>query len=231
MKRWSFSVSIVAVLLLLGVLISVQIKNHNTIQQQELAAGRDLVRLQEEAMDLVRENNALAESNRKLSDILEAMRENIVGGDEALKAMIDERNRAEAFAGLTDLEGPGIQIVINSDESGYVRGSSLLLIINELRTSSALAISINDERVVALTEIRDTGSDKPEIVINGNGYPASISYTIKALYAPGDINRGMQLLTELLSLLSGNDPTYAATINEMSQLLIPKLASDSLGNR
>ena len=230
-KSSSFTVSIVLVLFILGILISVLIKSLNSNQLRTSSEGQDLARLLEEAMALVRENNALAESNRQLSELLDAMRQNMAGEDAALQALIDERNQAEAFAGLTDLEGPGIQIVLNAEEVTNVHGHTLLLLINELRTSGALAISVNDERIVALTEIRETGVEKPELVINGNSYPASVSYTVRALYTQQDKSRGMQLLSELLELMKKGDSAFSFSLTESEALLIPKLDADSLGNR
>jgi len=55
-----------------------------------------------------------------------------------------------------DVQGPGVEIVLDDGEYDYqkVYDIDLLKLVNELRAAEAQAISINGERIVAMTEIR-----------------------------------------------------------------------------
>jgi len=230
-KNASFSINILLSLILLGLLVSLQMKNLNFNELQAYNEEQDLARLQEEAMALYRENNELSDANREMALLLDSMRDGLAGEDAALQAIIDEKEKAEIFAGLTDVKGPGLQVQLNEMETTAVKATTLLLLVNEMRTSGALAISINDERIVALTEIRDIGSENPQIVINGNSYPATISFVIKGLYPEEDQNRGRLLLNNLVDALKESNPSFAAVVTTAEQLTIPKLDRDSMGNR
>ena len=62
--------------------------------------------------------------------------------------------------GLTDVEGPGIKIILKDPDSideeenqQTVSADELMLIVNYLKDAGAEAISINDQRVVNTTDI------------------------------------------------------------------------------
>ena len=93
-------------------------------------------------------------------------------------AMYKDLERARNLAGLTDLEGSGVIITVNLisfqeyGQSGIIRNvyhEDLLMLVNELNAAGAEALAINDERIIATTEIRDAGD---YIVINTNRYSA-----------------------------------------------------------
>ena len=77
------------------------------------------------------------------------------------------------FAGMTALEGPGIILTIDdsskiakkdNDPNLYlVHDEDVLKVVNELRAAGAEAISINDQRLTANSEIRCAG---PTISVN-----------------------------------------------------------------
>ena len=104
---------------------------------------------------------------------------------EALKA---EVKRLETLAGFTDVEGPGVTIIMQDstavnttgDEADYlIHDSDLLSVINELRSAGAEAISLNGERLIATSEVRCTGA---VVTVNGRRYAAP--YIIFAILIP-----------------------------------------------
>lgn len=230
-KKISFSVTIFTVLFILGLLVSLQIKNLNFDELEAFHNEENLTLLQEEVMALLQENDRLAADNMKMSAILDSMRADLSGEDESLQAVMDEIKKAETFAGLTNVSGPGIQIQLNEEEQTTVKATELLLLVNEMRTSGALAISINEERVAALTEIRDTGMENPQIVINGNSYPARIAFTVKGLYPAEDVNRGKQLLASLCDAFEKNNTSFSFAITSPDEIWIPGLDNASFGSQ
>ena len=227
-RRMSLSFGAIVVFFVLGLLIALQLKNINASNLQAYYAKQDLTELQDQVMTLMRENSDLSNQNQSLSDLITSMGAELSGDNKSLQTIMDEKLKAEIFAGLTDVSGSGLQVVMEPGTDVSVKASRLLLLVNELRSSGALAISINDDRIVALTEIRDTGTTNPQIVINGNSYPASAQFVIRAIYREEDLNRGLQLVNNLIEQLQ---TVSVITVSSSDKISISKLSEDSLTNR
>ena len=227
-RRMSLSSGAIIVFFVLGLLIALQLKNINANNLQAYYAKQDLTELQDQIMTLMRENSDLSDQNQNLSDLIASMGDELSGDNKSLQTIMDEKLKAEIFAGLTDVSGSGIQVVMEPGTDVSVKASRLLLLVNELRSSGALAISINNDRIVAMTEIRDTGTTNPQIVINGNSYPATSQFIIRAIYNQDDINRGLQLVNNLIGQLQ---TVTIMTVSSSDTISISKLSEDSLTNR
>lgn len=227
-RRMSLSSGAIVVFFVLGLLIALQLKNINANNLQAYYAKQDLTELQDQVMTLMRENSDLSDQNQNLSDLIASMGDELSGDNKSLQTIMDEKLKAEIFAGLTDVSGSGIQVVMEPGTDVSVKASRLLLLVNEIRSSGALAISINDDRIVAMTEIRDTGTTNPQIVINGNSYPATSQFIIRAIYNQEDINRGLQLVNNLIGQLQ---TVTIMTVSSSDTISIPQLSEDSLTNR
>jgi len=86
------------------------------------------------------------------------------GHSEAEVAMLSEFAKISSYAGLTDLTGQGVKVIINvKPDDEYqpgkypVKDTDLLKIINDLRGAGAEAISVNEQRILATSEIRESG--------------------------------------------------------------------------
>ena len=126
---------------------------------------------------------------------------------------------ARLLAGLMDLEGPGVEIVLNDrkketlpilgegeDINWYlVHDEDVLRVVNELAAAGAEAISINDIRVVSNTRIRCGGP-----TINVKDRPLAPPFYIRAIGDPdkllnhiihpaSDPNRHTSIYDELTS--------------------------------
>ncbi len=224
-RRLSLSMIAIASFVLLGLLIALQMKNVNDDHRQTAYAEKDIVEMQEQVMAMIRENDDLTQKNKELSTLIASMGEELSGDNAALQAILDEKTKAEVFAGLTPVTGSGITLVITPTTGLTVNAKTLLLFTNEMRAGGALAISIADERIVAMTEIRDTGSTSPQIIINGNAYAASSSFTIRAIYPDEDLTRGRQLLETLVGQF-GVTSEFVLTNDDVIE--IPGLPEDSM---
>lgn len=87
-----------------------------------------------------------------------------------------EVKEAESYLGYTILQGQGI-IVTLKDFTRNVSYSHLLQLVNELNNAGAEAISINDERIVSMSDIV-TIKDK---IVMVNSKNISGPYTVKAI--------------------------------------------------
>jgi len=126
------------------------------------------------------------------------------------KQLFDELNTLRMRAGLVAVEGPGIVIILDDSKlktsvSTEVANAllahdvDLMMLVNELRSAEAEAISINDQRVVATTAIRCAGA-----VVQVNKQPISPPFVIKAIGTPdvlyGAVNLPMGVLDGLRPL-------------------------------
>jgi uncharacterized protein YlxW (UPF0749 family) len=85
-------------------------------------------------------------------------------GSVSAKLLKTELDNARIMAGLEDVEGPGILITLDdlmfSESVGFplISHDRMLLLVNELNAAGAEAISINDQRIISSTEIRQAGT-------------------------------------------------------------------------
>lgn len=91
-----------------------------------------------------------------------------------------ELEQVQSLLGKTDVEGEGIEITINeAPDSDFtvIKASNLLSIVNDLKFAGAEAISINEERILPMTDIVDIS----ETFIKINGQRVLAPYVIKAV--------------------------------------------------
>lgn len=188
--------SLIVVSILLGVLISVQVKviniengGMNTSKRGEQLA-LELKSLKKEEQDLRTEIDNIKTNIEKYKG---------VEGDKKQELIQSEIKKYEELAGYTDLSGKGIEIVIKNnqdsletDKSKYIMYNYdlLLSMINKLNSAQASAISINDERIVGSTYM-DLKSDelyinnikiKEPFVIKAIGNPDTLESALKIKY-------------------------------------------------
>lgn len=97
-----------------------------------------------------------------------------------------ELDNLEKALGKTDVEGEGIIITLTEKKSSElaedeevtpIKAEDLIYIINYLKDSGAEAISVNDERIVNTTDIKDVG----EAIKIQSRFIRTNSYKIKAI--------------------------------------------------
>ncbi|SFQ33070.1 DUF881 domain-containing protein [Caldicoprobacter faecalis] len=150
--------------------------------------------------ELMSQLKALQETNRELKEDLrqkEAVLNNyeneaterIYRGEEIRKQL----EQARILAGLTDLEGPGIEIILNDRKKDtimldepysisdfIVHDIDLLEVVNELKAAGAEAIAINGARILATSRISCGG---PTITV-GAGQRFAPPFIIHAIGDP-----------------------------------------------
>ena len=149
--------------------------------------------------------------------------------EESSQLVEKELEQTNMYLGKTKVEGQGIKITINdvdkqsSDEEDTVNPISaedLMVIVDYLKLAGAEAISINEERILNMTDIVDVGSN---FLIFVNQQRILAPYEIKAI---GD-------QTKLESTLLGNGGyveelrNYGFKITiEKTKVTIPKYSKD-----
>lgn len=94
----------------------------------------------------------LKETNEKIAEY----RESRVANQEASELLDKELLQAQILAGLTEVKGNGVVITLqDNEETEKIDSRDLLNLIRELKSAGAEAISINDQRIVNMTDIVD----------------------------------------------------------------------------
>ena len=118
----------------------------------------------EETLNMIEEYKNNSESNEQTSNLMDS-----------------ELEQINMSLGKTDVEGEGIIININetnSEEVEKITSDDLLLIVNALKLAGAEAISINDERIINMSDIVYIDAAG---VIRVNGERILAPYSIKAI--------------------------------------------------
>ena len=106
--------------------------------------------------------------------------------EETSAVMNNELDQVNMSLGKTDVEGKGIIITLKdstSDDTNKISASNLLVVVNALKLAGTEAISINDQRIVNMSDIVDINSDYSSF-IKINGQRILAPYTIKAIGDP-----------------------------------------------
>ena len=124
----------------------------------------------------------------EISNTLETYKKESTSDSKTQEALEKELNTLEQALGKTDVEGEGVIISLREKKANElgedeiispIVAEDLIYIVNYLKDAGAEAISINNERIVATTDIVDIGGNT-NIKINSN-YIRSNDYEIKAI--------------------------------------------------
>lgn len=194
MKK-SVYISIALVSIVLGIMLSTQFKtvkksNVVTVQRAEELAAQ-LKQLQSEKDVLIKQINDLETKINAYED--SASKNSVI-----TQTLKNDVEKYKELAGLTDLQGPGVIVTINDSKQAVppgqdpnlflVHDEDLLRVVNELRAAGAEAISLNDQRLIAISEIRCVGP-----TVNVNSVRFSAPYVIKAIGDPDTLEAALKL--------------------------------------
>jgi uncharacterized protein YlxW (UPF0749 family) len=173
---------------LLGFLAVSQYKSLTMTREERFVEGKSSDELALDYMALYNKNIELKDRNNILAqDIgeLEAARNN----DEDLEAiLLQEEQATRKMAGLLGVSGGGISVLIAPDKDAPVTSNMMIQFVNEVKAADASAISVNGQRVVAMTEIRD----------NENGFTVNgVAFTYDDPISITAIGDGIEMYTAL----------------------------------
>ena len=215
--------AVMAVCVVVGFLLAAQLRGVQLAGAADATNASRLETLQSLYNDVVEERYGLTEQVGQLQSELELYRQQAASGDEGSEALKTELEQMEITAGLTDVEGPGVTVVledstqanVTGDEADYlIHDNDILSVINELRSAGAEAISLNGERILATSEVRCTGA---VVTVNGRRYAAP--YVIFAIGDPDTLYSALTMRNGVVDILSQWGITVRVTASD--QLLIP----------
>jgi uncharacterized protein YlxW (UPF0749 family) len=169
MRSKTGQVSIMIVCLVLGIMLAVQFKNTQNNDVNLRGARTDEV--YERLMDVTEERDALAKEVLSLREKMV----NVTNDNNANSELKEEMQKVNMAAGLLPVQGQGVIVTLNDssrtpemgeDPNGLlVHDVDIQDVVGELKASGAEAISVNEERIIAMTEIRCAGTT---ILVNTN---------------------------------------------------------------
>lgn len=145
-------VVVAVVLALVGYAVVVQVRANDVDSGYESLRQQDLI----DVLNGLSGTTQRAQTEiRSLTRTRDDLRDDTSGRRAALEQARDEVDTLSILAGLVPVTGPGIRVTI-TEVDGTVRLSSVLDLVQELRTVGAEAIAVNGEvRVVAQTAFED----------------------------------------------------------------------------
>jgi len=225
MKRHSGAeLSVVFICVIIGFLLAVQLKSVKAHADANASNAGRLETLQGLYNDVVEQRDTLQEALEQVNGELARYRAAAAEGTSQGEALKAETERLARLAGLTDLEGPGVSVVLKDstvanttgDEADYlIHDNDLLTVINDLRDAGAEAISLNGERILATSEVRCAGA---VVIVNGRRYAAP--YVIFAIGNPDTLYQALTMrggVVDALGLWK-----IDVTVTMSTHLTIPK---------
>ncbi|MCX7746707.1 MAG: DUF881 domain-containing protein [Clostridia bacterium] len=223
------NVAIALVCIILGAVISWQYKSIDYNQKNAMYENKRAEDLKDELLREKRNNDELTKRFRELereNKEYEDARGNI---NETVKKINKEIEKATIIAGLTQVKGKGIIVTVDNsnpikidenDSFSYeVTEENILNLLNELRASDAIAISINEERIIASSEVRKV--DKNLLV---NGRSLSPPFEVKVIADPDKLENSLRIIGGVLEQFESSQ--LNVNIKKSDEVIIPKVRDD-----
>lgn len=185
MKKLKGQILLGLVCIVLGLMISIQF--NATKNSQDYITSRQFKDVAKEIEQLKKERDDISLKLQEYQKKVDSYEKSASDENATTKNIKDELDKVRVLAGLTDVEGPGVIVNITpandmlSKQPPQIYNKDLMDIVNELNSSGAEAISINDERFVGRTQIREAGSI---IKINDSKFDPSQPFEVKAIGNP-----------------------------------------------
>ena len=214
--------AITTVCFLLGILLALQYKGvdvSNKLKDEEYLRIEDV---KNQLLSEVRKNQQLSSINSELLLRIEEFQSTFGDENERIQLIEDELNKLKMFLGLSTVSGSGVIITLDRGEHEFssIRDTDLLKLVNELKASGAQAISVNTERMHAMTEIREAGN---LMIINGR--QTSEPFVIKAIFDKDKLESSLNMtggVSEELSLYMN------VKIEKSDDVVVEKINDDGL---
>jgi uncharacterized protein YlxW (UPF0749 family) len=218
------NLAMMTICMLLGIMLALQYKSVDYNQSMASLENKRLEELKEDVIKLQNQKNELQERYLKLEEENQTFARVKAGDSEAVQQLKNNLLKARIFAGLETVRGAGIIVTLDNNEFIHVADYDIMNVVNELRASGAQAISVNDERIVAMTEIREAGQ---YIVINGKQFRAP--FVIKAIADPDNLERALSMIDGVVDNLE--DDGLKVSIKKSDELIIYKFVDDGTSIR
>ena len=207
------TISIMSMILFAIIFAQFKVVNEVDIAQIEYMSEQEL----KEALIEWREKYETTESKIKetVSKIQE-YDEKVQSNEEARELVKKELSEAKQKFGLTNIEGEGITVTLTDNDERVYDYKDLLSLVNELRAAGAKAISINNQRIVNMSDIANV--NYRYIIINKSR--TTSPYTVKAIGDKIYLKSALTIKNGYMDLKQKDG--YEISIQEKSNIKINK---------
>lgn len=214
-------IEIAFICVIIGLMLVMQFKSVTQLggyvsntRAQELAGQLNELKKQKENLTI---------KVNKLETEIRQFEDQVAQDNKVVENLRENTREAKMISGLTEVKGPGITINLDytplEGEEGFdpflVYPEYLLLLLNELNSSGAEAIAINDQRIITTSEIRLAGN---HIVINGEKF--SRPFNFKVIGDSQTLQSAIQLRGGIVELLNSN--YIQVIVKKENEIVIPK---------
>lgn len=220
-KKVVISVVLGIISVFLVAAMSIQLK---TIDQTDITSLESMQEeeLRGEILELKDKNEELQSKIEENEEKIKEYNETISNNQKASELLQSELSEYEQQIGLTDVTGEGVIITLTDSDMQSYSYNNLVDFVNELKYAGATAISINDCRIIATTEIVEIS--KRYILLNGDQRISS-PYVIKAIGDKQKIVDTLKLKDEgYIDLYTNAD--YDVKMEESNNITIYKYDKD-----
>lgn len=197
MKSVKAQISVAIVCIVLGLMLAYQFKAIKHINTA--ATNKTIEDLKDQLSSADKQKKELENSIQELEKQKDQLEQSAANNDGTAKYLKENLDEMKIFAGLTDVQGPGIVVTIapldqnlNNNVSTPVDYLDLIAVVNELNATGAEAIMINNQRIVSRSFIRSVG-DNYYVTINGERFSAFDPFTIKAIGDSASLQYGLMM--------------------------------------
>lgn len=177
---------------ILGAMLGLSVRTQQAVRRTTEATGASISKTEVEGL----QRTVKAQQDR-ITELVKA----ISSGDGQKHALAEGLKSANFVAGLTAVQGPGVVVTLNDSKNPYPGGlppglqppniihdTDINQVINELKAAQAEAISVNDQRLVAVSPVRCAG---PTIFVNNTAQTPP--YVIKAIGDPKTLETALNI--------------------------------------
>lgn len=199
-------IALTAVCLLLGFVISLQLKSVTLNDASNNTEVKRAEELQKELLQEKTKNEELYSQIMQMKNEVEQYRKTSEENGNISQVLMEQMDTAETLAGLSEVEGSGVivtlndatgtQVALQDAQNSIIHEGDLRTIINELLASGAEVVSLNEERLVATSSIRCVG---PTVLVNNTRIAPP--FVIKAIGDPKTLEAGLLIKDGIVEVL------------------------------
>jgi len=212
------NLSLTIICIILGIMLSWQYKSISKNKEVASFENKRAEELKDDLLNEKKNNELLMEQIQKLQEEIEKYQAAQGNIDENIALLTKELENTKLLAGLYDVKGKGIIVTLDSkstSEFDRITENDILRVLNEMRASDVQAISINDERIIATSEIKEAGG---YFIINGRQILPPI--VIKAIADPENVEYALTMTGGILKKL---EAYLKVDVKKDDNIFIPKV--------
>lgn len=226
MKKYSGLIVLGLLAVFIGLILSIQLRMTAGADQGGLVPLAKVRGYEAELKMVKDEKEIVVQELMELEERLNSIESEKAKEDEFINGLVSDLEKYKMSSGVLDVQGPGILVTIKDpiimdeyeqDFSVIMYNYELLLsLVNKLKEAGAEAISINEQRIMATTEISMAGSN-----VNINGAPTAPPYYVKAIGNPETLHDAINIRSGIVQTMKMKYNLIVST-EKKEDVIIPR---------